>query len=92
MITANKEREARAFVIKDTQAVIDRLLRALPLAIMLAVGILVTIAYFHFKPQPAQVGVQMPARAAPEVAREVRVPVFIEKPLQVYKQIGRAHV
>lgn len=41
--------------------------------------------YFAFKPQPAPTGVHMPAKPAPQVARETTVPVAVAKPLQVYR-------
>lgn len=43
------------------------------------------LLYFHFKPEPAPTGVQMPAKPAPEVSHETTVPIEIKAPVQVYK-------
>lgn len=69
----------------DKQKIADKFLVALPSILMLIAGIGGTLLYFHFKPQPAPVGIQMPARPAPEVAHETRVPAVVQQPLQVYK-------
>lgn len=63
---------------------------------LLAIGNVVLLAalgvgmYFYFKPQPAPVGVHLPAKVAPEIARVATEPVELKQPLKVYKKAAKA--
>lgn len=55
---------------------------------LIVLGVIIAIAtgtYFYFKPEPAPTNVHLPAKPAPQVARETTVPVVIDKPVQVYR-------
>lgn len=57
----------------------------LPWIVIVALVALGVVLYFHFKPEPAPTGVHLPAKDAPQVAREVRVEVPIAAPIKVYR-------
>lgn len=51
------------------------------LGVIVAIG---TGVYFYFKPEPAPVNVHLPAKPAPQVARETTVPVEVKVPVKAY--------
>lgn len=65
----------------------DTVLKLLNFTLIVLGLIALTLAlYFRFKPEPAPVNVHMPAKPAPQVARETKVPVAAKAPLNVYPE------
>ena len=52
------------------------------LGVLAAIG---TGLYFYFKPQPAPVGMHLPAAPSPQVSSETTVPVVVTAPIKVYR-------
>ena len=52
------------------------------LGVLLAVGVGVYVA---FKPEPAPTGVHLPAKPAPQVAREIKTEIALKSPVKVYR-------
>lgn len=69
-------------IVRDDPQLMSTARMLIVLGVIIAIG---TGVYFYFKPQPAPTNVHLPAKDAPQVARETTVPVAAKAPLKVYR-------
>lgn len=70
-------------IVRDDPNLVSTQRMLLVLGVLTALGVGL---YFYFKPEPAPTNVHLPAKDAPQVARETKVPVAAKAPLNVYPE------